>query len=365
MTPSGENSRLFLKRIRIQNYKCLEDFELSFDQLTLLVGRNGVGKSAVFEAAHKLRQLSFGGGESEKLFPPSSYTRWSGSDKQSFSLEVAKEESDSVYLYQISLDGGKVTEETLSLDSQLLEGFSGGSLSGGYIFIQRNPALDEFRRWWRNIIMLAPSPAAMQDPHAGASNKSYNEVERMGEYLYSDGHNFARWCLALMQKEGWDNRFPRVKEKLGKILPGFQNIYRGDPEFHGGLPRGLVAAFQSSQGAKFEYSFSELSSGQCVLIALYTLIFGVDRNRLLLLDEPDNFVTLAEIQPLLIEMELEAGDELPQIAVISHHPEAIDYITDRNMRWFDRAPETAACVKDFKNDTELRTSELFAQGHMP
>ena len=361
---TDQASRLTLKSVRIRNYKCLDDIELSFGDLTLLAGRNGVGKSAVFEVVHKLRQLSFGGGESGKLFPPSSYARWSGDGKQSFALEVAKKGSDSVYLYQISLDRGDVTEELLSLDDQVLSRCF-GRMSGGRVFHQPESALDEIRHWWRNIVMFAPSPAAMQDPHAGADNKSLNEIEHMGEYLYSDGRNFARWCLNLMLEEGGDDRFPKVKENLRKILPGFQNIYKGAPESRGGSPRGLVAAFQSSQGAKFEYPFHELSSGQCVLIALYTLIFGGSPNRLLLLDEPDNFVTLSEIQPLLIEMEMEAGDELPQIALISHHPEAIDHIASRNMRWLDRAPETAACVKELKNDTGLRTSELFAQGHAP
>ena len=38
-----------LKRIHIDNYKCLTNFDLRFGDLTLLLGVNGCGKSAVFE----------------------------------------------------------------------------------------------------------------------------------------------------------------------------------------------------------------------------------------------------------------------------------------------------------------------------
>lgn len=39
-----------LKRVRIQNFRCLEDAEISFDSVTTLIGPNGVGKSSVLRA---------------------------------------------------------------------------------------------------------------------------------------------------------------------------------------------------------------------------------------------------------------------------------------------------------------------------
>jgi putative ATP-dependent endonuclease of the OLD family len=39
-----------LKRVRIQNFRCLEDVEISFENVTTFIGPNGVGKSSVLRA---------------------------------------------------------------------------------------------------------------------------------------------------------------------------------------------------------------------------------------------------------------------------------------------------------------------------
>ena len=46
-----------LTRIHVDNYKCLTNFDLRLSELTLLVGGNGCGKSAVFEVVNKLREF--------------------------------------------------------------------------------------------------------------------------------------------------------------------------------------------------------------------------------------------------------------------------------------------------------------------
>ena len=42
-----------LKRLYVDNYKCLTNFDIRFAELTLLLGANGCGKSAVFEVIGK------------------------------------------------------------------------------------------------------------------------------------------------------------------------------------------------------------------------------------------------------------------------------------------------------------------------
>ena len=59
-----------LKRIHIDNYKCLTNFDLCFGELTLLLGANGCGKSAVFEVVGKLRDFIRGDARVGELFPP-------------------------------------------------------------------------------------------------------------------------------------------------------------------------------------------------------------------------------------------------------------------------------------------------------
>ena len=38
-----------LKRLYVDNFRCLVDFELNFDSINLFLGDNGAGKSTIFD----------------------------------------------------------------------------------------------------------------------------------------------------------------------------------------------------------------------------------------------------------------------------------------------------------------------------
>ena len=46
-----------LKRIYIDNFRCLVNFELNVDAINLFLGGNGSGKSTVFEALRKIQNF--------------------------------------------------------------------------------------------------------------------------------------------------------------------------------------------------------------------------------------------------------------------------------------------------------------------
>jgi putative ATP-dependent endonuclease of OLD family len=52
-----------IRRVRIQNFRCLEDVDIAFDDVTTFVGPNGAGKSSVLRAL----DWFFNGGKSSKL----------------------------------------------------------------------------------------------------------------------------------------------------------------------------------------------------------------------------------------------------------------------------------------------------------
>lgn len=58
------------------------------------------------------------------------------------------------------------------------------------------------------------------------------------------------------------------------------------------------------------------------------------------------------------------GVELPQTVIISHDPEAIDFLSDKAV-WLTREPERQTRIVDVANDTGLRLSELHARGWAP
>ena len=49
-----------IKRLFVDNYKCLVNFELHLQELSLLLGPSGVGKTAVLDIVYALRQLLSG-----------------------------------------------------------------------------------------------------------------------------------------------------------------------------------------------------------------------------------------------------------------------------------------------------------------
>ena len=76
-------------------------------------------------------------------------------------------------------------------------------------------------------------------------------------------------------------------------------------------------------------------------------------------------MTLPELQPWLAELEDGAGDTLPQVVLISHHPEAIDSLAHNTVWWLAREPESHTRIIEPKNDTGLRMSEVHARGWAP
>ena len=47
----GDGKRMFIKRVKIHNFKCYKDFEIALEEgLNIVVGDNEAGKSTILEA---------------------------------------------------------------------------------------------------------------------------------------------------------------------------------------------------------------------------------------------------------------------------------------------------------------------------
>jgi len=73
-------------RCYADNYRCLSNFTLPLEPLSVLLGANGSGKSTVFFLIAKLRDFILGRGNSLELFPPETLTRWDKRIEQTFEL---------------------------------------------------------------------------------------------------------------------------------------------------------------------------------------------------------------------------------------------------------------------------------------
>src|SRR5690606_18931769 len=157
-------------------------------------------------------------------------------------------------------------------------------------------------------------------------------VEEKSE-LSRSGDNFASWYRHLAQEHA--SELHDLFEELRRSLPGFRSLALVGTGKHGRM-RDLVARFDSSAGTSYDLGFESLSDGQRALIVLYTLLVDLRAAaRLMLLDEPENYVGLTEIRPWLQALD-DALDEHGQVLLISHHPEVIDDLAAERPLLFER-----------------------------
>ena len=363
-----------LKRLHIDNYKCLTNFDIRFGELTLLLGANGCGKSAVFEVVGKLRDFIRGDARVGELFSAADLTSWSKKVEQQFELEI--DVSSGRCLYQLAIEHeperrlARVKKERLLFDDKPLFVFEDGEVQ---LYRDNHSAGPAYSFDWTRS-GLAP----VADRHDNTRLCAFrNQVRRFvtlfletkririgsdsdSDRLSDSGEDFASWYQGRLQEN--PRRIFEAMDRLRDVLPGFVDLRLAQ---QGSDYRELQVAFSSQDGEGGNiYRFGQLSDGQRALIVLHLLLFAGDAGSTLFLDEPDNCITLPELQPWLAELEDGCGDTLPQTVLISHHPEAIDFLQDRAV-WLGREPEGHTRILEVKNDTMLKISELYAQGLAP
>ena len=332
-----------LQRLYVDNYKCLVNFELQLQELTLLLGPNGVGKTAVLDIVYALRRLLSGEVKVADAiaFPTSTLTRWQERNLQVFEMRVQLA-SDS-FDYRLEVEHERATRkvrirlERLTTNANPLFECQLGKVQlyhdnhdEGPIFTmdwsesalarvaphRDNPRLTRFLDFVRKITVCNFSPSNFR-----------TESVREDPFLSRTADNFADWYRHVLQERP-DLVSPFTDSLRQVIGGGFSGIRL---ERVGLDTRGMMAVFHDfdnlDNSILYELRFDELSDGQRVLIALYGLVhFAAVQGTAFFVDEPDNYVALSEIQPWLTTLADICGEALPQAVLCSHHPELIDYL---------------------------------------
>ena len=317
------------KRIHIDNYKCFVNFDLRLHELTLLVGRNGAGKTAVLDVIHALRRLLEGASRvtDREVFPPSSLTRWQRREVQTIEVEVELDGNGFAYRLEVEHDRrerrARIARETLAGNGGPLFSFVGGDVR---LYRDDHSEGPTFKSDWRESALARVQPV--------------KDNVHLSAFL-----DFMRGVLVL----------PGLREfRLEKV---------------GVDTRALVGVF-GDMDEESVYKFRELSDGQRALTALYALThLTMDRRRAMLIDEPVNFVGLSEVQPWLVALGDACGTTCGQAVLSSHHPEVIDYLgadrailLSRDATGPTRAEALSEGLEPLTRDGPLRLSEVMARG---
>jgi predicted ATPase len=394
-----------ITRFYVDNYKCLQNFEYKPKKFELVVGANGTGKSTVFEAMDKVRRFVTTRTDARELFSSDCGTRWDSRSKQVFELDFDLRGGICRYRLEINLSSfdHRVEKETLldpkgvvfetrweklpTLNTNFVQ--VEGEVENNYEFDDSDPFDDhagEYRgvewSWWdsltplsdsnysaANLGLMTESPflAPLASFHYLKINPQAikSRLKRAEPFISQDLSNFASYYLFLLQQK--QGRMFEMIPTLRDTIIGFDS-FAVEEDFEQGR-RELKVIFKQGNGKSksrqdLKYSLDELSDGQRSLIALYTLLFcTLQQNTTLIIDEPENYIALRELQPWLMLLQERLEEHGGQVILISHHPEFINMMAPENAVVFERDNGGPVRIKRWEQgNSPLLPAELMARG---
>jgi energy-coupling factor transporter ATP-binding protein EcfA2 len=365
-----------LKRIYIDNFRCLVNFELKFDSINLFLGGNGAGKSTVFEVLRKIQTFVLGFSKVEGVFQFFNCTRWQNVPIQRFELEIDGNGGNYEYLLAIEHNSphSYVRDEQVLFNKRPLLHFSMGEVQifdDNYSLVAKYPfdwsqsilpflqprndntKLTWFKKRMERFINVKIVPGDIS---------GFSEQEQV--LLTPSMDNYFSWYRYISRDQG---KVAELMNCLKELLNGFVS-FKFQPLNDGKMFLILGLSTENDKNKIIDYRIEELSDGQKALIALYTLLYCTQyEDYTLCIDEPENFLALPEIQPWLRQLYDFCDEGKLQALLISHHPALIDYLLLSPIGyWFERQSNAPVRVRPISNedtkDTGLPISELIARG---
>ena len=367
------------KRLYADNYRCFVNFAMDFEDITLLTGYNGSGKTSVLDIMFALRELLGGRAKitDPDIFPANSLTAWQTKKVQTFELDVVLKEDELRYRLEIEHN---VDQDLARISTESLSSRIGGKLflfEGGEVRLYRddhsegpiyhadwresalarvpsrndNTRLTTFLNFIRHVLVCGIYPAGFE-----------HETARHDLMLERDASNFSSWYLHVQLED--PGQVEAFRKAIAKVIDGLDQIRLPKTGLN---TRAMMVDFHGND-SRYELSLDKVSDGQRTLIALYALIhLSSGLGYTLCLDEPENYIALAEIQPWLVELADRCGDSIPQALICSHHPEMIDFLGPAHGLFLHRERSGATKVNRLKEvalvpESALRMSEILARG---
>lgn len=365
-----------ITRLYANNFRCLVAFKADFDSFGVLCGPNGAGKSSLFDAIGMIRTLATGdgllGGDGERDVGHLEFTRWLKSTTQEFELGVTAEGRAFEYTLHIeqkaSFERPRIVKERAVCDGRSLferdpEGVRFQKSDGG----QTGFPLD-----WRQAALASIQPKGNQREIAILQaaiakllilrpNPRAMERESKAESTYPDLSlgNLTSWYRALSQEQDWTDA---LRDLLRGVWPDFKSFKLADVGLNA---KALQLRFDGSSVADAGVlHFHQLSDGEKALVGLYMVraALATGAAQTVLIDEPDNFVGLPELQPWILSMR-ELLDENRQAILISHHPEVLNNAGESSGSYLWRDNHTSPTrIGPLKAPEGLSVGEAVARG---
>jgi ABC-type cobalamin/Fe3+-siderophores transport system ATPase subunit len=330
-----------IKRFYINNFRCLQNFELPISELhsAVLIGKNGSGKTSVGRALEILQKIARGTNRVRDLLGQKDFPRWQSDVPMRFELSV--ELKGRIFGYVVVFDFPKafkelrVTEESLTIDGktifqrelakvQILRTTSAVeatfSLDWHLValpIVQGQSGDDPsliFKEWLARVLILRPWPSRIEGESQDETLQPNVEVT-----------NFGSWFSGLIGFA--PSAYSRIDEYLKQVMPDLIDIKN---PMSGRDSRSLMVQFGSHENT-INLDFEELSDGEkCFMIIALVIASNHAYGPLFCFwDEPENYLAPSEVASSVIALR-SAFQGRGQIIVTSHNPESIFRFSDNN-----------------------------------
>lgn len=353
-----------LQRLYVHNFRCLENFELSLKDLpsSLLIGKNGTGKSTIASVLEVLQSIGRGINRVSQLIQTKDFNNGRFGVPIRFEIEVLLKERLYKYVLalelssenfkeirifeehllvagnpiysreaaQVKLYGNNIQSQT-SQDNQFSNQFPLTSQLMAFqvdwhlvalTLIQVQSETDPlyiFKNWLSRMIILAPIPSLM----TGESSGETLEPKR-------DGSNFGEWFSGLLRR--YPAAYTQVDRYLREVMPDIQDIQN---EPIGKDAKSMIVQFEANNQT-LSLDFKDLSDGEkCFFLCAVVLAANKYYSPFCFWDEPDNYLSLPEVGHFISTLRRSFKNS-GQILVTSHNEEAIRKFSNENTFILDR-----------------------------
>ena len=331
-----------INRLYVNNFRCLENFELALSDrpTTLLIGKNGAGKSTVSFALAVFQSIARGTNRVGSLVKLSDF--WRGQFNVPIRFEIEALIDSKVYDYRLAFELPEGLKELRVLEENLtVAGVAIYSRKGAQVELARTekdssakflvdwhlvalPIIQEqsvtdplyiLKNWLDRMLLLAPIPIQMTGDSEGETLTPNREV-----------NNFGAWFSGLLAHS--PASYAMIDTYLKKAIPDFKDIKN---PIRGTDFRSLTVQFQQEQ-ALLSLPFAALSDGEkCFFICALVLAANESYGPLFCFwDEPDNYIAISEVGYFVSALRRLARNG-SQLLVTSHNDEAIRTFPDENI----------------------------------
>lgn len=329
-----------LKRLYVHNFKCLQNFEFNTNMLhsLFLLGKNGSGKTTVLEVIEIFQRIGQGVTPIQDLIHNECFSF--GNKRMPIDFELEAEIEEKKFHYTLTVEfpedfiAPRVKSEKLIVDNSPILVRDGGQISLNdrahfvldwhhvglpLVSVRSNDQpIAIFREWLQKIVLLSPYP------------KYFNSLSKNeSETISKNAENLIDWARWLLSSN--PSLYVHMHDFLKIRMPDldlfkFENVGKDD--------RKLVFIFKEGSDT-ISLGFEQLSDGEKLFFLAATLIATQKNNptTLCLWDEPDNFISLIELDHFISESRkaFESFSGKSQLIMTSHNERVINNFSNHNI----------------------------------